>query len=117
MPPLNISLDPYTPPGSGGGGPEGDPGYPRVALRAQGLLALAFGFALGIALVVLLWLLPWFLQSSNNAPPNNVKAFLDQLLWWKVFLFGFIGGTLISAIYNMLVVRRLNLFGLESSVD
>jgi hypothetical protein len=61
--------------------------------------------------VVLLWLLRWF------APSQGVKDLVDQLLWWQVFLFGFFGGTLISAIYNLLVLRRLNLFGLDSGTD
>ncbi len=33
------------------------------------------------------------------------------------FLFGFIVGTVISGIYNVLVFRRLNLFGIDKNMD
>lgn len=97
--------------GHHGPSPEDDPGSARAALRMQGFLTLAFGFALGLALVLLFW----FLQTYP--PSTAVKTFVDQFNLWHVFLFGLIAGTLASGIYNLLVVRRLNLFGLESSVD
>ncbi len=99
---------------SGGGGPEpGDPRSARIALRSQGLLTLAFGFALGIALIALFLLITW-LRPTVMLPTFSSDTLLNLLF---LFLFGFISGTLISGIYNLLVVRRLNLFGLESSLD
>ena len=98
---------------SGGGGPEDDPLSPRLALRSQGVLTLAFGFALGIALVVLFRLIAW-LRPSVTLPTFSNDTLLNLLF---LFLFGFISGTLVSGIYNLLVVRRLNLFGLESRLD
>jgi hypothetical protein len=114
---LNIALD--APPGGtgsggGGGGPEDDPRFPGFALRAQGLLTLAVGFAMGIAFMLFFWLV-----RSFGTPTGAVRDFVTQLNpnLGLSFLLGFLGGTLMSAIYNLLVVRRLNLFGLESSVD
>ncbi len=98
---------------AGGGGPEDDPRSPRLALRSQGLLTLAFGFALGIALIALFLLITW-LRPTVMLPTFSSDTLLNLLF---LFLFGFISGTLISGIYNLLVVRRLNLFGLESSLD
>ena len=49
---------------------------------------------------------------------NNVgmRYALQHGAEW-VFLAGFIVGTITAGIYNLLVVRRVNLFGLESSMD
>ncbi len=98
---------------SSGGGPQDDPSSPRIALRSQGLLTLAFGFALGLALFVLFLLIAW-LRPSFTLPTFSSDTPLNLLF---LFLFGFISGTLVSGIYNLLVVRRLNLFGLESRLD
>jgi len=78
------------------------------------VLALAFGFALGVAFMALFWLIRTF-----GAPTGAVADFVRDLNpnLWLSFLFGFIGGTIAAAIYNFLVVRRLNLFGLDSSAD
>ncbi|MDZ7362577.1 MAG: hypothetical protein ONB46_17915 [candidate division KSB1 bacterium] len=96
----------HTGSGSGGGDPpaEDDPRFPRFGLRAQGLLAIAFGIALGLA-----FLLFYFILRVRAA------TFIDGLhltAWWS-FVYGFIGGFVIAVIYNMLVLRRLNLFGLD----
>jgi nitrate reductase gamma subunit len=110
---LDIAPEGSTGPGSGGGGPE-DPGTPQIVLRTQGLLTLAVGFALGVAFMVLFWFIRAF-----GAPTGAVADFVAQINpnLWLSFLLGFVGGTVMSAIYNLLVVRRLNLFGLDSSVD
>ncbi len=97
--------------GKGGGGPEDDPRTGVVALRSEGFLTLAFGLALGVALAFLFWLLCKF--PPNDTPPS----FILQFQPWHAFLAGFIGGTITAGIYNLLVVRRVNLFGLESSMD
>lgn len=99
--------------GSTGGGPEDDPRSPRLALRSQGLLTLAFGFALGLAFMVLFFLIRSF------GPTGAIWAFVDQanLNLWKTFLTGLIGGTITAGIYNFLILRRLNLFGIESNLD
>lgn len=100
--------------GGSGGGPEDDPRSPQIIARTQGVLALAFGFALGVAFMVLFWLIRTF-----GAPTGAVADFVRDLNpnLWLSFLFGFIGGTIAAAIYNFLVLRRLNLFGLDSSAD
>ncbi len=111
---LDIGFDPTGSTGGGGsgGGPhDDDPKVPRVVARSQGLLTLAFGVALGVALLVFYWLVKRLPLSQE------LENLVGQLAWWKVFLFGFIGGTLFSAVYNLLVVRRLNLFGLDNNAD
>jgi hypothetical protein len=115
---LDIALG-DTPPGSGahggsGGGTEDDPNFPRQALRSQGLLAIAFGFALGITFMI-------FFGIFNRLP--ELAPFVEKAFWenfanlWFSFLYGFVCGTILAVIYNLLVLRRLNLFGLESSAD
>ncbi len=111
---FDIAPEGSTPPGSGGGGPEDDPRSPQIVARTQGILALAFGFALGVAFLVLFWLIRTF-----GAPTGRVADFVHDLNpnLWLSFLFGFIGGTITAAIYNLLVVRQLNFFWLDSTTD
>ena len=45
----------------------------------------------------------------------NIVISLESLAY--SFLFGLISGTLIAGVYNLLVLKRLNLFGLESGRD
>lgn len=109
------------PPGggtSGGGGPDdGARTLESAGGRSQGYLAVAFGLALGLTLMVFFGIFRAFpgLISEFRALQEFVAAVYPNL--WLSFVFGFVGGTLISAIYNMLVVRRLNLFGLEYTHD
>ncbi len=93
-----------------GGGPEDDPRFPRGSIRAQGYLSVAFGFALGLTFLAFLGIL----QIIKAPPAFAAFAGSDPL---QTFIFGFIGGTLFSLVYNILLVRRLNLFGLESASD
>ncbi len=103
-------------PKPGGGQPEDEPGFARVALRSQGLLTLAFGFALGLAFMLLFVLVR---EMGTPTPAGIVATFVAQINpnLWLSFLAGFLSGTLLAAVYNLLVVRRINLFGLESSAD
>ncbi|MGH7491369.1 MAG: hypothetical protein ACREOO_03130 [bacterium] len=110
-----------TPEGAGTGGSGGPPPHPEddaqfrgVALRSQGLLTLAVGFAMGMAFMLFFWLI-----RTYGTPTGAVRDFVTQLNpnLGLSFLLGFLGGTLLAAVYNLLVVRRVNLFGLESSVD
>ena len=94
--------------GKGGGGPEDDPRTGTITLRSEGLLTLAFGLAMGVALAALFWL-----GRRTLTAPNIFQQFQP----WQAFLAGFIVGTITAGIYNLLVVRRVNLFGLESSMD
>lgn len=107
---INIALEEGSGKG-GGGGPEDDPRFGGIAVRAQGLLTLAFGFALGVALCLLFWLI------SRFPPSTAVRDWVAPFTAGWVFLAGFIVGTITAGIYNLLVVRRVNLFGLESSMD
>lgn len=119
--PSRLGITP-TSAGSGGSGappppppnPEDDPNFRGVSLRSQGLLTLAFGFATGIAFMLFFWLI-----RSYATPTGVVRDFVMQVNpnLGLSFLLGFLGGTLLAAVYNLLVVRRLNLFGLESSAD
>ncbi len=97
-----------------GGGSDYDGRFVPRTLRQHGFLALAFGFALGITLMVF-----YGLFQLIEAPTAGLRSFaaggLSNL--WISFLYGFIGGTLLSAFYNLLMFRRLNLFGLERNMD
>lgn len=109
-------ISPDTDGGSGGGGGPDDPTrVSQFILRSQGFLVLAFGFAIGLCLMVFFGIFNRF-----GAPPiAGLQAFVDKVNpnLWLTFLYGFVGGTVISGIYNILVVRRLNLLGLESTQD
>jgi hypothetical protein len=97
-----------------GGGPESYSPQGTSRLRAQGFLALALGFAAGLTLVLL-----FLFFRLVGAPTPGLQLFVSQInpnLWWS-FLVGLIGGTLLAAIYNLLVIRHLNLFGLDSRLD
>ncbi|NIR52817.1 MAG: hypothetical protein GWN00_37970 [Aliifodinibius sp.] len=107
---LYVSPEPTE--GGTGGGPEDDPRFPRVAFRAQGFMSVAFGFALGLTFLAFLGIL-----HIIKLPTDALEPFIASANPWLIFIFGFIAGTLISGIYNILVIRRLNLFGLEHSAD
>ncbi len=98
-----------------GGGPDDPTRLSGFIQRSQGFLLLAFGFALGLCLMAFFGIFRRF-----GAPPiAGLQEFVAQVNpnLWLTFLYGFVGGTVFSGIYNVLVVRRLNLFGLESSSD
>ena len=111
-PRLNVYFDEGT--GLGGGGPDEDPRFPTRTLRSHGFISLAFGFALGLTFMIFFGLFRIF-----GAPTTVLESFVAEVnpnLWYS-FLSGFIGGTLISAIYNLLIFQRLNLFGLDRNLD
>jgi len=109
---LNISPDEM---GSrDGGGPEDDSRFPSLALRSHGFIALTFGFALGLTFMIFFGLFRLI-----GAPTTNLGYFVSRINpnLWLSFLYGFLGGTLISGIYNCLIFRRLNLFGQDRNLD
>jgi putative flippase GtrA len=110
---LNISPGLRIPPG--GGGPEGEGQSGNDIVRSHGLLSLAFGFALGVALLVL-YLIIYLANLSpvilNMLPGSSLVA--DLII---CFIVGFVCGTIISIIYNLLIVRRVNLFGIDRGLD
>lgn len=97
----------------GGGGPDDDVRYHRLALRSHGFMALAFGFALGLTFMALFGLFRLF------GAPLGLSGFVAHTNpnLWLSFFYGFIAGTLISALYNFLMFRRLNLFGLGRGLN
>lgn len=105
--------------GKSGGGPDDPTRLEQVTVRSQGFLMIAFGIALGLTLMILFGVFRQF--------PSLVTDFEDLHKWvttasinpnlWMSFVIGFVAGTLLSGIYNILVVRRLNLLGLESALD
>ena len=109
---LNIAADEHgTDPG---GGPDDDSRFPSRTLRSHGFLALAFGFALGLTFMVFFGLFHVF-----GTPGSGLANFVSQTNpnLWLSFLYGFLGGTLMSAIYNFLIFRRFNLFGTDRNMD
>ena len=95
-----------------GGGPDVPGAGPAGGSRSQGFLAAAFGIAAGLTFMLLYGLL--HLPLFKGLLPEITGTFDNIWLW---FLTGFIGGTFISLVYNLLVSYRLNLFGLERNVD
>lgn len=93
---------------------EDDPRTPKIILRSQGLLALAYGVALGLTFMIFFG----FFRLIGT-PSGALSLFVADLRLnlWMSFIYGFIGGVAIAVVYNILVVRRLNLFGLEGSAD
>lgn len=93
---------------------EDEPKTPKIVLRSQGLLALAFGFALGTT-----FLLFFGLFHLVGAPSGTLATFVADLKLGPLrsFFYGFIGGLTIALVYNLLVVRRMSLFGLEGGAD
>lgn len=105
--------------GQGGGGPDDPTRVARFVIRSQGFLMLAFGIALGLTCMVFFEVFHILRESEFIKPFTGLQEFIKELNpnIWLSFAFGFVGGTVLSGIYNILVVRRLNLFGLESSRD
>lgn len=97
-----------------GGGPDEDFRFPSRQLQSHGFFALAFGFALGLTFMILFGLFCLF-----GTPIPGLKDWIAKVHpnLWLSFLIGFVAGTLISAIYNLLMFRRLNLFGLDRNMD
>jgi hypothetical protein len=116
---IDIAIDPPSQTGGtggSGGGTEDDPNFPRIALRSQGLLATAFGFAFGLTFMLFFAIFRVFGASNPQGTMARFVAEINPNLWLS-FLYGFISGTVIAVVYNILVMRRLNLFGLESNAD
>ncbi len=97
--------------GKGGGGPDDDFRFPERTLRSHGFVSMVFGFALGLTLVIFFLLFHWL-----GAPPvSGLEALVGNIHpnIWYVFLFGFVAGTVLAAVYNFLLFRRVNLLGLD----
>jgi hypothetical protein len=103
--------------GRTGGGPEADAGYPQTVAKQQGFLAIAFGLALGLTLIILYLILriPTIPVSIAGILPTFwASVFLSIVLY---FTSGLIIGTVIGVIYNLLLYKRFNLFGLDHTLD
>jgi hypothetical protein len=101
---------------SGGRGPEPEDELSRqqTVLRTQGFLALAFGFALGVTMMVF-----FCLFRVLGAPTAGLQSFVMQINpnLWLSFIYGFVGGTLLAVIYNLLAINHAQLFGLGGDPD
>lgn len=97
--------------GSGRGeGPEEDRIYPQTIAKQQGLVAFAFGLALGLTIVVLYLILriPTLPASMAGLLPTFWGSVILTIVVY--FVGGVIIGLLISIIYNLLINKRFNLF-------
>jgi hypothetical protein len=103
--------------GGKGIGPEDNSRYPQIAAKQQGFLAIAFGLALGLTLIIL-----YLLLRIPNLP-DSIAGLLPTFWGNTIYTIGvyFIGGLIIgsvlSIIYNLLLHKRFDLFGLDHSID
>ena len=108
---LHISPD-ETPP-KGGGGPDVNDEITSQKLRSHGFMTLAFGVALGLTFMIIFGLFRLI-----GAPSAGLTAYdSENSNLWLSFLYGFVGGLFISIFYNMLVFRKLKIFGMERHLD
>lgn len=108
---LHISPDEAPP--RGGGGPDVNDEITSQKLRSHGFMTLAFGVALGFTFMIIFGL--FRLLGAPSAALAEYVSINSNL--WLSFFYGFVGGLFISIFYNMLVFRRLKLFGMERNLD
>lgn len=101
--------------------PEDEPRFGFGSTRETGFLVFSFGIAFALALLMLSWMIH-ILPGDQPQTTEFLKA--SALLgtgFWVNFgitlAVGFVAGIILSLVYNLLVLQRLNLFGLESSLD
>jgi len=105
--------------GSGGTGPEDDPQYAARSIRTNGLSVIAFGVTLAFTFLFL-FIAVGLLKASPLFLDNELHSFstaIKPLNWLSYILYGFFTGAAIAGIYNMLVVKTFNKWGIENSVD
>ncbi len=96
---------------AGGGGPDEDPRRAEQSVLAHGLVALAFGFALGLTLLLFAAFLKLFTNPANPiVRPLSSLAGANLLV---LFVIGLVAGTVMAGVYNMLVYRKTTLFGVD----
>jgi hypothetical protein len=98
----------------GGGGHDINPKFPERELRTHGFISIALGFSFALTLCILFILF----RLAATAPlglENWVNHFWPN--FFITFLVGFICGTLVAMIYNVLIFHRLNVFGADSNRD
>ena len=104
-------------PPKGGGGPEEDPRYPENIVRTQGLSIVAFGIALGLAFLLFFGFVQIFIPIGGTDTYTEFVYSIDPLTGVAFFLYGFITGVIIAAVYNSLVISRLRISGIERGRD
>ncbi|MBN1407615.1 MAG: hypothetical protein JW956_07500 [Calditrichaceae bacterium] len=105
-----------TSPGKGIG-PEDNSHYPQNATKQQGFLVSAFGLALGFTLVILYLLLriPYLPEKFIEFMPTFWGSIVYSIIVY--FTGGIVVGCLLSILYNLLLHKRFELFGIEHSID
>jgi hypothetical protein len=104
--------------GKTGGCPEEDPRYPQSVLPSRGFSVLAFAFALAVTFLFIFAVVD--ILKSGGAVLTNFEQFVLAVkpeFWLTYIIYGAITGALISSIYNLMVVKNLNLFGLEVGIE
>lgn len=105
---------------SGGGkgvGPEDNTRYTQIAAKQQGFLAIAFGLALGLTMVIIYLLLqiPTLPLSMAGLLPTFWGSSIYSIVVY--FVGGLIIGSVLSIIYNLLLTKRFDLFGIDHTMD
>ncbi len=124
-----ISLLATKPKSGGGGGTDEHPGFPGIELRSHGIVVIVFGFAFGLASFFAYYILSFtktaIVDHVGIQPSLSTELItaIDQLLDASLatallfFVGGLVFGTMLAGLYNVLIFRRLNLFGIDRTLD
>jgi len=103
--------------GKTGGCPEDDPRYPQSIIPSRGFSVVAFAFALAITFLVLFASVEIIKFRIDCGELCKFISSVEPKVWLSYLAYGAFTGAMIAGIYNMLVVKGLNLFGLESGIE
>ena len=104
-------------PPKSGGGPEEDPNHPVNAARTEGFHVLPFGIALGLMFLLFFGFFNSFLPRPGIDIWSRFVFSFEPMLGMVYFIYGFIAGIAIAAVYNVLVIHKLFLHGIERGRD
>lgn len=123
----NISLIATKPKSGGGGGTDEHPGFPDLELRSHGIVVVIFGIAFGLASFFAYYILSYTVEKNGDHIKASfssdfftiIKELLNNSFSTALLFFvgGLVFGTMLAGLYNVLIFRRLNLFGIDRTLD